>query len=244
MTEPRTLVIGDVHGHVDRLRALLLQEGVIDANDHRIDDDVRVIQVGDLGNFGRDHTDDAECYARVLDDNWVDTVLWGNHDRAVVDGQHIFGGYREPSGRILKYMEELVDDDRYLIATEAHGFLITHAGLAPIYDRHLPDDLTEAVAALNAGSDAAIRMTINAIGRLRNGQHPSGGILWRDIRELLSPKFPQIFGHSADPHGLVRQPTNASWCVDIGGKYEARLAGLWLPEQKIARVDLDTTTYA
>jgi hypothetical protein len=62
MSEKPTLVIGDVHGHLDRLTALLEQEEVIARNDSdgydRVNHDVRVVQVGDLGHFGADYTND------------------------------------------------------------------------------------------------------------------------------------------------------------------------------------------
>jgi hypothetical protein len=126
-----TFVIGDVHGHLDRLEALLKQEaflvwceecqggGQLVDGHHPADNDfgwdydykdcdkcgglgwsrerkeVTIVQLGDLGHFGADAspTGDTLCYKYVTDNRWADIVLWGNHDRALVDSQHIFNGY-------------------------------------------------------------------------------------------------------------------------------------------------------
>lgn len=271
MAERPTLVIGDVHGHVDRLQALLEQEGVI-ANGKRVNDDVRVVQVGDLGHFGVDLTADEDCYREALG-GWIDTLLWGNHDRAVFDNQHIFGGYRAPIGPVKTYMAELQRDGRYKFADHAHGYLLTHAGVARYFDAHLPSEanLPDVCNILNnppakPGGDLQLRFSgatgephphwavVNAIGSSRGGWSRFGGILWRDIGEPISNKFNQVFGHSADPDGLVRHLKGDikigwrklgttdmadAWCVDIGGKYENRLAGIWLPEMRVVKVDLD-----
>lgn len=273
MAEKPTLVIGDVHGHHDRLETLLEREGIV-KDGERVNRDVRVIQVGDLGNFGTDYTADEDCYKSALD-GWIDTLIWGNHDRAVFDARnHSFGGYREPIGPVKTYMSDLIRQGRYLFATAAHGYLVTHAGLGRYFDPFLPADVQGAVEMLNnppatSGTERDLRghyrgepdilwAAVNAIGHTRGGSLRWGGILWRDISESLSSKFNQVFGHSADHDGLVRHLTKQgasehdtgfriqrgvtemdAWCVDIGGKYENRLAGIWLPSREIVKIDLD-----
>jgi hypothetical protein len=93
MTYPPTLVIGDVHGHDDRLEALLLQEGLIDSDGRRLRTNCRIIQLGDLGHYGwnGDEDGDRRCWAYAR--RWINVVLWGNHDRATVDAGHAFSGY-------------------------------------------------------------------------------------------------------------------------------------------------------
>lgn len=290
------LAIGDVHGHLDRLEALLKQEGIIGRcevcdgaglfGDHpeaevdcptcdgvgiaRINDDVTVVQLGDLGHFGQDGspTGDMLCYKAAVD-RWIDIVLWGNHDRAVVDPQHIFGGYFPPTPETRHYMQILINEGRYKLAHAAHGFLLTHAGLhkafrdnqnVPVNVKENPEDFAEWIN-LVAGPDSlgdpnqmAVR---DAIGSIRGGSSRHGGILWRDIREMLYMPFRQVFGHSADSTGMVRycwEKNNSryekdvktwklahnqdpSYCVDIGGKDEARLAGIWLPDERIVKVE-------
>jgi hypothetical protein len=148
-----TLVIGDVHGHFDRLEALLTQEGILadcpdcgGDGDHawegdmmcppcggdgqrRVNFDVEVVQVGDLGHFGQDAspTGDKMCFKYAAD--WFDVVLWGNHDRAVVDSHHVFSGFLSPSPEIKHWMHGLYAMDKLKLAHAAHGWLITHAGV-------------------------------------------------------------------------------------------------------------------
>src|SRR5271165_5087096 len=91
----KTLAIGDVHGHLDRLETLLLQEGIIDVDGTRINDDVEVVQLGDLGHFGS-QTKGEDKLTWETAPSWLDVILWGNHDRAVIERKHVFGGYATP----------------------------------------------------------------------------------------------------------------------------------------------------
>src|ERR1035438_3170973 len=80
----RTLVIGDCHGHLDRLEALLLQEGIIrecaDSGPVRYNREVEVVQLGDLGHYGDTQARDRSIWAHAP--SWLDVILWGNHDRS------------------------------------------------------------------------------------------------------------------------------------------------------------------
>jgi len=96
----------------------------------------------------------------------------------------------------------------------------------------------------------------DAIAIKRGGHAHAGGILWRDIEEKLYPEFRQVFGHSADHkyrevrycnqwgYSRLEIPEYAgqSYCIDVGGpdKWPGAkcLAGIWLPEERIVRVDL------
>lgn len=305
-----TFVIGDVHGHLDRLEALLKQEGllgrcevcqgggeVVDnifGRDYDYEDcincngmgqlrlrkDVTVVQLGDLGHFGRDGspTADTLCYKYVADNRWADIVLWGNHDRALVDSSHIFTGFLK-NYDALHYIAKLRDEDRMRLAYSAHGFLITHAGLAAAFKdqkvgAQLKTDPVAVASWLNhhddlyltalldvedhGGLDRNALAVTNAIGVRRGGRVNTGGILWRDIEEKLYDGFRQVFGHSADPQNQVRyctksahtrqrpamegSPFYGSYCIDVGGKPGRPgvdcLAGIWLPSEKVVRVDL------
>jgi hypothetical protein len=108
------------------------------------------------------------------------------------------------------------------------------------------------------------KATVDAISRTRGGPSNYGGILWRDISEALFDGYPQVFGHSADREHQVRYvgprfhtrslkdyqtwalankvEAPMSYCVDVGGKGDRPgdncLAGVWLPEGRVVRVDL------
>lgn len=304
--ETPVFVIGDVHGHLDRLEALLKQEGLLGwcsycdgsgsdmqvRTSHgiitrdcvkchgdgwaRTDKDAIVIQVGDLAHVGYtgSPTGDELCYRHAYN-GWIDVILWGNHERPLVQPGLAFTDYTY-NPTVAHYIQKLHEEGRMQLAVDAHGFLITHAGLHAAFEHQNLDDLlktnlTTLVDWLNDWDDIwldqengsekgysippdflAIR---DAIHRHRGGHSPAGGILWRDINEKLYSGFRQIFGHSADhSEHQVRycsRDSNSrkniysslpSYCIDIGGKGskpdDSCLAGIWLPEERIARVDL------
>jgi hypothetical protein len=247
-----------VHGHLDRLEALLKQEGFLDRCEEcdgsgtygdgydqdcpwcqglgwiRLRTDVTIVQLGDLGHFGRDAspTGDILCYKYVTDNRWADIVLWGNHDRALVDPGHAFNGFLQ-NYEVMHYIQLLRGQGRMRLAYEAHDFLITHAGLALAFkDQKVNDGLktdpakladwlnTEDEKYLSQWLDGAVKnrhvldyqaLAIrDAIGTRRGGRVNVGGILWRDINEKLYDGFRQVFGHSADSErGQVRYCTKA-----------------------------------
>lgn len=248
-------VIGDVHGHVDRLEALLLKAGCKDK-------ECKVVQLGDLGHFGDSGspTGDAMCWQHAKD-GWIDYVLWGNHDRAVVDRRHEFGGYATPRPEIKHMMRLMEAEGRLFFAIEAHGWLLTHAGLhaqfkfqnnCPI-DKMNVGEISDWLNQFNLDGEGVTLSiddhnsrdgVVNAIGGTRGGWSSYGGILWRDITEKLYG-IPQVFGHSASRKHKIRGEKDLWWCVDIGGKGgkddpDAEcLAGIWLPSQEIVRVDMN-----
>lgn len=269
MTQP-VFAIGDVHGHLDRLEALLKQEGLLDRCGARTKKDALVVQVGDLGHFGEGESPTADmlCYRHAYH-GWIDVVLWGNHDRYVVDETHAFRGCMRPGLETRHYMDALYREGRYQLAIDAHGFLLTHAGLHSQFKyQSVPDNLKTNLEAFvdwcndederyleSDGWDPQLQAVRDAISRKRGGASSYGGLLWRDITEGLYPGFRQVFGHSASREHIVRYaakdwfsgkpgaaPENPSYCIDIGGKGDLPgdkcLAGIWLPNEEIVRVDL------
>jgi hypothetical protein len=227
----RTFVIGDVHGHVDRLQDLLTKAGIVPGDD--------IVQLGDLGHFGLDETQDEECYllAQALGIH----VLWGNHDFACVAPQiHGFRGFRPPSDRMLAVMAQVP----MAFALARHGFLLTHAGLHPKFlvpGQRMVEEIAER---LNNTLTVVTSHAVNAIGVARGGSNPEGGILWRDDREALA-RINQVFGHS---RGLVRRSLledgTDRWCIDVADKGDpGNLAGLWLPDLKLVAVGPDAPMY-
>lgn len=243
--EPPALVIGDTHGKYHRLRALLEQEGIIDENGIRINTDVEVIQVGDLGDFRKNSlTGDKACFEAVRD-GLIDVLLWGNHDRSVRDNDHQFDGFHQPGptmSHIIKAME-VSKKIRWAYAT--HGYLITHAGLHAAFENmDVPEGLDKSdpydvADYLNQDAEKYKRLGLNSLKesvcKLRGGLSYWGGILWRDYQEPLYDAFPQIFGHSS-AH-VVREINDRSYCIDLS-KHQA-LGAIWLPDKRIVRIDDD-----
>ena len=242
-----TLVIGDVHGHHDRLTALLEQEGMLNRED---DDERQVIQLGDLGHFG-EGSRSRDLLAYELTSSLVDVILWGNHDRAVVDENHQFAGYKRPAPEMVHIMRRMEAEGQLKMAQACHGYLLTHAGLHAAFkhqkvpkglDPFDPYQVADWINTLAKVDDDPNKGIIDAINHRRGGSAQAGGILWRDIEESLYRGFPQVFGHSASKARQVRVMDGESFCLDIGGKNDDPqgncLAGIWLPERKIVEVRL------
>lgn len=246
----RTLCIGDCHGHLDRLQALLLQEDIIrecaDSGPIRHNRDVEVVQLGDLGHYGAD-TGARDRSIWTAAPHWLDVILWGNHDYACWDGRHHFSGYTKPFPETFDIIKSCVNEHKLVLAWEAHGFLLTHAGLHASYKYNkAPQDSALSTAAwLNACQEEdnqsddflAIR---DAISYTRGGRANSGGILWRDASESLHKPYRQVFGHSSKDKVRTYQTgkTGNSYCVDVGNQFNGRLAAIWLPDETVVEINL------
>jgi hypothetical protein len=297
-SDPRpTLVIGDIHGHYDRLEALLKQEGIVGkcplcggfgdrpspGRDDpismcrrcegdgicRINFDVEVVLLGDLGHFGAKGSPNGDVLTWRAGLRWADVILWGNHDRAMVENQHAFTDFHRHPHEAFHLFELARLEGKLKLAHTSHGYLFTHAGLHVAFknqqnvapevktDPQVFCDWINTVEDPDAQGTAEMIAVRDAIGRKRGGRSSAGGILWRDISEKLYDKWPQVFGHSADRqhmvamcwrNGSTRQAGapppggRPSYCVDVGGKGDkpgdACLAGIWLPQERIVRVDL------
>lgn len=246
-TDKPVLVIGDIHGHLDRLEALLRSQGLLGTcvncagsgqvpiDDNHFDECIicdgfgiarsdnhqnHIVLLGDVGHFGVGESPTADALAYKMADLWTDTILWGNHDRAVVQGEHAFRGYIKPLAETIHLMRMLRHERKLKLAFAAHGFLMTHAGLhvkwrdtktAVTFDHNDP---VEIAAWMNVNDelwfddrdyDLALWPVRDNINGNRGGRADAGGILWRDVSEKLytwSPNHPerfrQVFGHSAD----------------------------------------------
>lgn len=273
------LVIGDLHGHLDRFEALLKQEGLLDRCEScngsgivmrgapdpdcdprhdcrrcdgdgwaRTDRDVDVVLVGDIGHFGKDGSPTGDLLtwrAAVL---WANVILWGNHDRAMVDQGHAFSGFQRMPHEVFHWIARARNEGKLKLAHTAHDFLITHAGLHLVFKNQKVDpelksdpyafaEWINGVEDPDAPFDDVDRIAIrDAVGSKRGGGSPSGGILWRDVNEKLYDGFRQVFGHSADHKSrMIRycwkdgnsrkfesipRGANFSYCIDISGSNE------------------------
>lgn len=249
-TSKRTLVIGDCHGHKDRLEALLRQEGILsecpDSGIVRRNFDVEVVQLGDLGHFGSTQAKDRAIWESAL--KWLDVILWGNHDRAVITDAHFFVGFQKPFPETVDLLKEATRRGQLRLAHEAHGFLLTHAGLhsAYKYNKGPQGNATEIADWLNlleseGSKDQDFLAIRDAISNTRGGRSPYGGILWRDCSESLYEPVRQVFGHSAKDKVRKYQSKGMgdSFCIDVGQQFNGRLAAIWLPEETVVEVKVD-----
>lgn len=137
----RTFVIGDVHGCLDELRALITE--------FKITEDDHVISVGDLIHKGPDSVGVID-YFLTLQDFCKVTVVTGNHEDKQIrwarnEAKAKATGKLNPMKHVEEYAgiwERLTPDAISLLENsrlyaEAEGFLILHGGLAP--EAHLED---------------------------------------------------------------------------------------------------------
>ncbi len=234
-TDRKTFIFADVHGFHERMEALLKQEGIVGEDGKRIDEDTLVVCTGDLGDF-RHNSKDRDQKAYELADDWIDLMLWGNHDYSLINKRIAFGGYTEPNPETARIMLDWMAAGKIKFAFQTHGFLLTHAGL---HRKAMKEnyDLDGWVTALN--DQTCPPEYLYNIPPHRGGWENWGGIIWRDDDETLHSGLKQVYGHSRGQavrqHGGVG---NYSYCLDIGYHTVDSLAGIWLPEERVARIDL------
>lgn len=264
-----TLVIGDVHSNLRALEDLLIQEGIIGPCDAcgasgdvseaseaefcpgckgdgltRLNRAVEVVQLGDLGDY-RAASMTSDSMIVNFADTWIDIFLRGNHEEPVFAGP-TFGGYARPLPETKHRLDLWRHERRLLLAYEAHGFLITHAGLGD----HAFDDYP--TGSLKRSDPWALARWINRKDRdlphkwdpntfpvrdniswYRGGSDEHGGLLWRDSREGLFD-IRQVFGHTSHELALSQETkAGLSYCIDTSK--HGSLSAIWLPSEKVIR---------
>jgi Calcineurin-like phosphoesterase len=217
------VVIGDIHGDVVGLGALLQAIGVIDA-DARRQEGFWVVQLGDLLHMG--HGEMVRDRDTALFSNGLfDVQLVGNHELWHAYGLEVgrFAGIDDdvyPETREM--VRSWIDDDQLLAACELDGWLVSHAGVHSCYASGLPRDPSAAADRINERfrRRLSVRRPValfDAIGYDRGGSSEHGGIFWEDF-ELLARNeanpWRQIVGHTPQRH--VRCVDGRMWCVDVG----------------------------
>ncbi|HEX6685193.1 MAG TPA: metallophosphoesterase [Candidatus Limnocylindrales bacterium] len=220
----RVILIGDVGGHVDALRAALISAGAFP----RVPGGTTVIQVGDLVDRGPDSEAVVELvhtYLNEQPDRWIQ--LAGNHDAQYLPQGWSF--YRASlGGTHISLLRSLKLSVAAAVATPEGEYLVTHAGLTAGLWRELGEPMTAATAAmlLNERPDLMWHMS----GPLWADAGSEVYEPWLDFRDYVP--FGQIHGHSTIVHfekrefycsGKVRQRASVDWHarhtrVRIGGR--------------------------
>lgn len=189
----RTLVLADIHAFPDLIFSAI--EAEEKASGIKVE---RIVFAGDYIDIG---PDPLAVLDFVENDPRVVSVLWGNHDAAIIAKQRISPQSPESwalRGRLLKH----VDD--WKLATVVDGVIITHAGISRVYDYQyqqrgidgLCDYLNEEFRTdINdvLGEDGALFASLNMF----TGEDEP---LWYRPFPFSLPKsgFKQIAGHTPD----------------------------------------------
>lgn len=208
-----TIVIGDVHGCVDELAAL------IDTCAPGRDD--RIVCVGDLVAKGPD----SRGVLALVRERGVRSVL-GNHDAVVLHASRALAAGEHSAARAShtalarqlsdQDLEQLAALPLFLRLPELNA-LVVHAGVEP------------GVALEQQDSDVLLNVrTIDAAGK--PSSRPNVGVLWGSVwpgPELV------LFGHHASA-GLQQHPHAIG--LDTGCVYGGRLTAYVLPERRFVSV--------
>ena len=248
-------LVPDIHGELDICAGLLRQEGILNDQWERIDNDTFTVQMGDFLNcVVSSLVNDNRC----LDHSeWFDFLLVGNHEHPYFGGPAFSGFFKDP---VMVHRLRLLDSmERYKVAVDCDGILVTHAGVTT----DLFDALQQEGVKASKIADALNGLwkmdktahPFSSISWNRGGPYKTGGILWADWKEYKTPKLTQIVGHSVGPEvrlqykGSQREVTlkgvnRAEWnlweaiCIDLGaGKHSDRIIGAWIKDGDVTLVE-------
>jgi hypothetical protein len=216
---PKVIVIPDIHQRIDKADVILSRESPLD----------RVILLGDLFDDFDDTVQDASRTAV-----WLQTMLnagaevcFGNHETQYAFGlpELICAGFRPEKLFALRKILTESDWSRFVMHVWLDDWLITHAGVHPLYLSPESGASRSAIDALCAECLESLREgrmhPLVAAGRSRGGRHPAGGVTWLDWSELEPiPGLSQIVGHTPDYDvRWKRAPESVNLCLDTNSQH-------------------------
>lgn len=233
----------------------------------------KIIFVGDYFDDFNDTPEEAEQTAHWLKshlDNPNMIFLLGNHDinyhyknirptPTGIDLIYSCAGYSVTKDAVINRVLSTDDWDKFKFAHKENGFWFSHAGFHPHWFANpvagMTDySITAALRKVDALFDARIfDPSIGAAGRCRGGDHPVGGLLWRDhARESYSGKawndtsgIKQILGHTPLKSGVdVETLPNGGACINVDCGLMEVLAVTPSGETEIIPTQIDNFYYA
>jgi diadenosine tetraphosphatase ApaH/serine/threonine PP2A family protein phosphatase len=205
---PRTFVVGDVHGCLDELLALIKKAGVT-ADD-------QVVLVGDLVAKG---PDSAGVVAWAREGGAAATL--GNHDDHVLRARAGHPDAKEQHRRVAKSLsaadvEWLAARPLWLRLPHEAAHVVVHGGMVP----GVPVEKQE-------------REHLLAMRSIRADGQPSKKIEGAPWASLWTGPEHAVFGH--DAIRALQQHPHATG-LDTGCVYGRELTGLWLPAHQLISV--------
>jgi len=205
---PRTLVVGDVHGCLDELRALVGKAGMT-ADD-------QVVLVGDLVAKGPDSAG-VVAWAR----EWGAAAVLGNHDDHILQARAGSPAAKEHHLRVAKTLSAADADwlaarPLWLRLALAAPHVVVHGGMVA----GIPVEKQE-------------REHLLAMRSIRADGKPSKKIEGAPWASLWTGPEHAVFGH--DAIRALQQHPHATG-LDTGCVYGRELTGLWLPAHQLVSV--------
>lgn len=203
-----TFVVGDVHGCLDELEALLGRAGVRKKD--------TLVFVGDLVAKGPD----SQGVVQLARERGALSVL-GNHDAHVLAGRagekKLKGTHAEVAAALTKKDWAWLEALPLWLVLKAHDALVVHGGLLPgVPLKRQPRHALLNLRSIDAAGEASTRV--------------DGGVpwasTWKGRRRVL-------FGHDA-LRGLQRYPRALG--LDTGCVYGKALTGVWLGADRVVTV--------
>lgn len=198
-----TLVIGDIHHHTVESDLLERRAG------HNPD---RVVYLGDYFDDFGDTPERMRSTCRWLNET-LDRPnrihLLGNHDLPYFNPdnpQLLCPGWSREKQHIFDRECRDIPRDRFFIAVEVDGWLLSHAGFHPrLAGRKGPKRLVQEANAALLGALDGKRTPILGCGYGRGGGDSIGGVTWLDWDCEFDPipRLNQIVGHTPS-RGVVR----------------------------------------
>lgn len=209
----RTIILSDAHGEPDVVRAVIEHSGFDPDRD-------RLIFAGDAIEVGRD-----SAGAIALLEEVGAEFLIGNHEYAVFVDSPLEIEPLDPG--VEATVRDRIDNNRWRLAAEAEGVLISHAGVSNVFaDEYAAVTEHGTVADFAEHLNRAFRDAIATRGLMRDGVVGADGPLWFRPRDGGSPLrgVVQVAGHT--PIAVLHAE---------GGAEELAARGMYLIDPHVRR---------
>jgi len=230
--------LGDVHGELDGMLAMLLHAGLVDGKGLWKGGKKIFVQIGDIVDRGPYPLESGRFLSRFQQGaakaGGKVVRLLGNHELEILRGN--FAVTTLPPSRAADYRAQLIDEIKSSAITAAFaggGYLFTHAGLTGAMQDIVsagknfgrPKNTEAAFASvlnailMKAVTDGDYGHPIFNVGYSRGGNDRNGGIFWEDVRELFADekadRIKQIFGHTPLKKIVISESGRLA-AIDVG----------------------------
>jgi UDP-2,3-diacylglucosamine pyrophosphatase LpxH len=253
--EDEYIIVGDVHGCIDELRQLLLQNGFHINQDGLIDPDSSsksIILLGDFVDKGSEKKIAQtiefiyQNYYHLNRDKSRFYLIMGNHEDMIYryitndPSLDIKSPKRQEEKRKYYNSADLLERDSEL----KEKFLMLHRESFPwlkyLYDEHFSVTLTHAPCQeqyLAKDNADAYKKMIKSVSRSKNPNRTLDELIPYLHQEAKENQHYHVFGHLSQPN--IRQYKNKI-CIDTSAIYGNRLSCLLLKERAL---DFDSTPF-